>query len=451
MYTLGIHFRSAQHIVPTSTTLQVLVVFMWVYVIVLTVGYSSNLTAFLTVARSPPGVNTFLQLYQSSFPIFGLGPFFGNVMAASTISHIRGLSRQFSSVSSFGEVDREMTKGQSVVIQGRKFLQFYIAQNTDLQGAPKYRIIEECFMPFSVALGLQSHSPLKPNLDWAVTWVLESGLANHWFLESIRQYKMYQAEIKGGSGSQRSTKNEEGSESVMEAMDGEDENFVTLTVEHVQSVFYILCMGYVTSLLVLLAETCGGPASPPLDELDELVADILGMDNVTFEGCDTNEELLSFVHETVECQPKIETREFPHPAAAPTPALATAAAAAAAAAAAPAAAAAAPAAAAPAAAAAAPPAAAPAEILDLSHLENNTSSCSKFMVVDEGEVIHLEKKRKLEIQLLEEDLMIKKEERILKMKESIIKDKQIELQEAQIEAARAQTIYFTNMLQHKIQ
>ncbi|KAK3890914.1 hypothetical protein Pcinc_005159 [Petrolisthes cinctipes] len=171
--------------------------------------------------------------------------------------------------------------------------------------------------------------------------------------------------------------------------------------------------------------TGGGPTSPPLDELDELVADILGMDNVTFEGCDTNEELLSFVHETVECQPKIETREFPHPAAAPTPALATAAPAAAA-------------------AAAAPPAAAPAEILDLSHLENNTSSCSKFMVVGEGELIHIEKKRKLEIQLLEEDLMIKKEERILKMKE-------IELQEAQIEAARAQTIYYTNMLQHKIQ
>ncbi|KAK3867054.1 hypothetical protein Pcinc_027454 [Petrolisthes cinctipes] len=54
--------------------------------------------------------------------------------------------------------------------------------------------------------------------------------------------------------------------------------------------------------------TGGGPASPPLDELDELVADILGMDNVTFEGCDTNEELLSFVHETVECQPKYELR-----------------------------------------------------------------------------------------------------------------------------------------------
>ncbi|KAK3889340.1 hypothetical protein Pcinc_006657 [Petrolisthes cinctipes] len=185
MYTLGIHFRSAQHIVPTSTTLQVLVVFMWVYVIVLTVGYSSNLTAFLTVARSPSGINTFLQLYQSSFPIFGLGPFFGNVMAASTISHIRGLSQQFISVPSFEEVDREMTKGKVVVLQ-------------------------ECFMPYSVALGLQSHSPLKPNLDWAVTWVLESGLVNHWFLESIRQYKMYQAEVTGGYGTQRSTENEEG-------------------------------------------------------------------------------------------------------------------------------------------------------------------------------------------------------------------------------------------------
>ncbi|KAK4326080.1 hypothetical protein Pmani_003377 [Petrolisthes manimaculis] len=89
LYTLGIHFRSAQHTVPTSATLQVLVMFMWVYVIMLTVGYSSNLTAFLTVARSPPGVNTFLQLYQSSLTIYGLGPFFGILMAASTISHIR--------------------------------------------------------------------------------------------------------------------------------------------------------------------------------------------------------------------------------------------------------------------------------------------------------------------------------------------------------------------------
>ncbi|KAK4318804.1 hypothetical protein Pmani_010227 [Petrolisthes manimaculis] len=111
-------------------------------------------------------------------------------------------------------------------------------------------------MPFSVALGLQSHSPLKRNMDRAVTWVLESGLVNHWFLESIRQYKMYQAEITGGSGSQGSTENEGGSEAVMEAKDGEDEQFVSLTVEHVQSVFYILCMGYVISLLVLLAETC---------------------------------------------------------------------------------------------------------------------------------------------------------------------------------------------------
>lgn len=45
-------------------------------------------------------------------------------------------------------------------------------------------------MPFSVALGLQSHSPLKRNMDWAVTWVVESGLVDYWFLQSLRQYKM---------------------------------------------------------------------------------------------------------------------------------------------------------------------------------------------------------------------------------------------------------------------
>ncbi|KAK3853307.1 hypothetical protein Pcinc_001345 [Petrolisthes cinctipes] len=93
-------------------------------------------------------------------------------------------------------------------------------------------------------------------MDRAVTWVLESGLVNHWFLESIRQYKMYQAEITEGSGTQRSTGNEGGSEAVMEAKDGEDKHSISLTVEHVQGVFFILCMGYVTSLLLFLAETC---------------------------------------------------------------------------------------------------------------------------------------------------------------------------------------------------
>ncbi|KAK4311064.1 hypothetical protein Pmani_017408 [Petrolisthes manimaculis] len=119
----------------------------------------------------------------------------------------------------------------------------------------KVFVLQECFTPFRVALGLQSHSPLKRNLDWAVTWVSESGLVNHWFLDSIRQYKIFQAEITGGYGSQSSTKNEEGSEAVMEAKD-EDEQVASLTVDHVQSVFYIMCIGYVTSFLVLLAETC---------------------------------------------------------------------------------------------------------------------------------------------------------------------------------------------------
>ncbi|KAK4329425.1 hypothetical protein Pmani_000183 [Petrolisthes manimaculis] len=53
-----------------------------------------------------------------------------------------------------------------------------------------------------------------------------------------------------------------------------------------------------------LTGTGGGPATPSLDEMDQLIADILGKQNITFNGVqeDTN-DLMSFLHEPVEQQP----------------------------------------------------------------------------------------------------------------------------------------------------
>ncbi|KAG7164960.1 Glutamate receptor ionotropic, delta-2-like 14 [Homarus americanus] len=187
LYTAGMHFRSTQLQVPTSSSLQVLVVFLWLYIIILTTGYSSNLTAFLTVDRTPPGINTIKELYHSSLTVYGLGPFFGNNMAQSKNDHLR-----------------------------------------------------ECFLPFNVAVGLQSHSPLKKNFDRVVSWIYESGLMKYWTKQSLVLFKKYkreeeeviatpESEVAGGGG-------------------------VSLTLEHVQGVFFILGLGYVAAQLVFMLE-----------------------------------------------------------------------------------------------------------------------------------------------------------------------------------------------------
>ena len=45
--------------------------------------YSCNLTAFLTVARQPPTIDSFEGLLKSGLKLVGLGPYYGNLMKES--------------------------------------------------------------------------------------------------------------------------------------------------------------------------------------------------------------------------------------------------------------------------------------------------------------------------------------------------------------------------------
>lgn len=83
LYMVGIHFRESQTVLPRNPSTQVLVSFMWVYAIILTTGYSSNLTAFLTVTRQPDSIETIKELRHSRLNVLGVGPLIGNLMAQS--------------------------------------------------------------------------------------------------------------------------------------------------------------------------------------------------------------------------------------------------------------------------------------------------------------------------------------------------------------------------------
>ncbi|XP_042228916.1 ionotropic receptor 93a-like isoform X1 [Homarus americanus] len=240
LYTAGMHFRSTQLQVPTSSSLQVLVVFLWLYIIILTTGYSSNLTAFLTVDRTPPGINTIKELYHSSLTVYGLGPFFGNNMAQSMNDHLRDLSRRFEPLWDFGIISSHVIKGDGVMIQTQRYLTFSSAQLTTPRGVPKVRVMQECFLPFNVAVGLQSHSPLKTNFDKVVSWIYQSGLPNYWHKQTLilsKKYKREEEEVKATP------------ESEVAGGGG-----VSLTLEHVQGVFFILGLGYVAAQLVFMLE-----------------------------------------------------------------------------------------------------------------------------------------------------------------------------------------------------
>ena len=56
--------------------LQIVVAFLWIYGIIITTAYSSNLTAFLTVKRLPRAFDTIRGIRESGLQLGGQGPAF---------------------------------------------------------------------------------------------------------------------------------------------------------------------------------------------------------------------------------------------------------------------------------------------------------------------------------------------------------------------------------------
>ncbi|KAK3895935.1 hypothetical protein Pcinc_000319 [Petrolisthes cinctipes] len=144
--------------------------------------------------------------------------------------------------------------------------------------------------------------------------------------------------------------------------------------------------------------TGGGPAAPPLDDIDEMVADILGKKNHGMDGIDDDEEVLRFIHDAVEVQPSTEAAEKTQDVT-------------------------------------------PADVIrDEPAAEasaDHSGTNLNFMVVDEGEAAHLQKKRKLELLKLEQELLAKK-------KSVEAQEAKIKAQEAKIKAYQAKANYYVN-------
>lgn len=68
---------------------QVLVAFLWIYGIIVTVAYSANLTAFLTVERVPEGITSLKQLFESGLNVYAVSPFFVNTMKEAKNEYVK--------------------------------------------------------------------------------------------------------------------------------------------------------------------------------------------------------------------------------------------------------------------------------------------------------------------------------------------------------------------------
>ncbi|XP_071547440.1 ionotropic receptor 21a-like isoform X2 [Panulirus ornatus] len=200
LYTLGLHTSEAQAAVPRRRSTQVFVSFLWLYTIIVTTAYRSNLTAFLTVARQPPTIDTIPQLYASDIQVSGVGDFFGKALKSSENPYLK-----------------------------------------------------ECFAPYGIGLVTQRSSPLKTKFDPLLLRMVESGLVQQWFSESLRVSKNDAKMRQEQQGSVPGPASDEEEDPVEGDSGGR-----SISLDHMQGVFFILLMGNILSILTFVVEMTVG-------------------------------------------------------------------------------------------------------------------------------------------------------------------------------------------------
>ncbi|XP_076040830.1 ionotropic receptor 21a-like [Oratosquilla oratoria] len=248
LYTFGAHCKEPASKDPKRDATKVLVSFVWLYTILFTTAYCSNLTAFLTVTLQPSPMDTIQQLYHSGMEVSGLGNFYQKALLTATDPYLKGLAGHYKDYVYLKDMFPGVQESRAVILQNRRFLEFTIATRfTKGSGEPSMRLMKECFAPHNVAMGLQKHSPLTSRVNLVIQRMLQGGLIDRWFLESFRvarDAKKSKAKEENLSGVQEDSSKDKSISS----------GVIPLSIDHLQGVFFILAICHLFSFLILLVE-----------------------------------------------------------------------------------------------------------------------------------------------------------------------------------------------------
>ncbi|XP_050697659.1 ionotropic receptor 21a-like [Eriocheir sinensis] len=188
-YALALHCCEAQVSLPRMQSTRIFVATLWLYTTIITIIYSTNLTAFLLVAKPPQTIESIRDLHASGLEVSAVGSFYGDALLSASDPYLQSLHQNFRPYGEASEIFPRVLSGAAVMIQNSPFLEFVAATRFSRRGQSRMRLMKECFAPFSIAMSVQRHSPLKAPFDRIIGWVNSAGLPRFFFLRSLRVYR----------------------------------------------------------------------------------------------------------------------------------------------------------------------------------------------------------------------------------------------------------------------
>ncbi|XP_068202897.1 ionotropic receptor 21a-like [Palaemon carinicauda] len=243
-YVFGMHLNEPQHQRQYMTSTQIYIGFLWLYCMLVTIAYSTNLTAFLTVKKIPRGIESIAELPNSGMHVIGVDDYYQKILKSSPDPNLRALADTYEIQYDANELYNDVQSGQAIFIQNRGFMEYTLMLKFTRQGKPSVRIMKECFISHPVALGVQEHSPLKKRFNQILGRLVNGGLITKFFTDTLRLVKSTQVKGSQDDGDASNSPNE----------DATSGGIVPLTIEHMQGLFLITATGLGLSVLAFAIE-----------------------------------------------------------------------------------------------------------------------------------------------------------------------------------------------------
>ncbi|XP_068202904.1 glutamate receptor U1-like [Palaemon carinicauda] len=239
-YTLGLHLNEPQAYFPKQATTMIYTLFLWLYCFILTIAYSTNLTAFLTVKKDPPRMNTIKDLQESGISVTAASGFYKDMFIASPDSSLHELAKRYQVLDNQDEIFQRIRNGHSTYPENEGYLEFIIQTKLSKKGVPQARILQECYALHSAAMALQKYSPLKRRFDQVIDGMVSGGLIRRFLIKTLDTAK--------------TTKEYGNNEQIAEDEEETSGNLVPLSLDHMQGIFFIIIVGWILSALAFAYE-----------------------------------------------------------------------------------------------------------------------------------------------------------------------------------------------------
>ncbi|XP_064103448.1 glutamate receptor 2-like [Macrobrachium nipponense] len=149
--------------------MKVWILFLSIHTLVLTTLYSGNLTAFLTVERRQPSIETIQELHESDRSVIGIGFYFKASFEESLNTYIKDFVNRYVRWTDELDFSHQLIHGKGVYVETRTYQDYLIVTNYTYKGIASMRIMKECYQDQNIGVTLQRHFPVKESFNKVIS------------------------------------------------------------------------------------------------------------------------------------------------------------------------------------------------------------------------------------------------------------------------------------------